>query len=45
MNFMFHNMLDAAGVLRQHYKSIICDFYFHKVAYVHYLDEVDIFHI
>ena len=26
MNFMFHSMLDAAGVvLRVHYKSINCD--------------------
>jgi len=29
MNFMFHTMLDAAGiVLRVHYKSIKCDFLF-----------------
>ena len=29
MNFMFHTMLDAAGiVLRVHYKSMICDFLF-----------------
>jgi len=44
MNFMFHTMLDAAGVvLRVHYKSMKCEFYFHKVAYVQYLVEVDIF--
>jgi len=51
MNFMFHTMLDAAGVvLRVHYKSMKCDvliamFYFHKVAdmYIQYLGEVDIF--
>jgi len=41
MDFMFHTMLDAASiVLRGHYKSMK---YFHKVAYVHYLGEVDIF--
>jgi len=41
---MFHTMLDAAGiVLRVHYHSMKCDFYFHKVAYVHYLGEVEIF--
>ena len=29
MNFMFHAMLDAAGiVLRVHYKSMKCDFLF-----------------
>ena len=37
-------MFDAAGiVLRRHYKSMKCEFYFHKVAYVHCLGEVDIF--
>ena len=37
-------MLDAAGVvLRVHYKSMKCEFYFHKLAYVQYLGEVDIF--
>jgi len=41
LNFMFHTMLDAAGiVLRMHYKSVKCDFYFHKIAYVHYLGEM-----
>ena len=45
MNFMFHTTLDAAGiVLRVHYQSMKCDvFYFHKVAYIHYLGEVEIF--
>jgi len=37
MNFMFHTMLDAAGIVgRVHYISMKC-------AYVHYLGEVDIF--
>ena len=46
MNFMFHTMLDAAGiVLRVHYKVWNVTFYFHKVAYVHYLGKVDIFFI
>ena len=44
MNFMLHTMLDATGVvLRVHYRSMKCDFYIHKVAYVQYLGEVDIF--
>ena len=43
-NFMFHTMLDAAGiVLRVHYQSMKCVFYFHKVAYVHYLGEMEFF--
>ena len=44
MNFTFHIMLYASVVvLRVHYKSKKCDVFFHKVAYVQYLGEVDIF--
>ena len=45
MNFTLHTMLDATGVvLKVHYKVWNVMFYFHKVAYVQYLGEVDIFH-
>jgi len=45
MNFMLHTMLDATDVvLRVHYKVWNVMYYFHEVAYVHYLGEVDIFH-
>ena len=42
MNFTFHIMLDASVVCS---KSALRNamFYFHKVAYVQYLGEVDIF--
>ena len=46
MNFTFHIMLDAPGVvLRVHYKSMKCDVLFSldSVASVWYLGEVDIF--
>ena len=44
MNFMFHTMFDAAGiVLRVDYQSMKCDVLFSQVAYVHYLGEVEIF--
>ena len=44
MDFMFHTMLDAAGiVLRVHYQSMKCDVLFSQLAYVHYLGEVEIF--
>ena len=46
MSFTFHIMLDASFVvLRVHYKKRNVMFYFHKVAYVQYLGEVDIFFI
>ena len=46
MNFMLHTMLDAAGVILSVYIMKVWNVtvYFHKVAYVHYLGEVDIFH-
>ena len=45
MNLMLHTMLDATDVvLRVHYKVLNVMYYFHKVAYVHYLGEVDIIH-
>jgi len=43
MNFMFHTMIDAAGVvLRVHYKSLQRDVSYSQVLYVRYLGEVDI---
>ena len=46
MNFVFHTMLDAAGiVLRVHYQGMKCDVLFLQgCVYVHYLGEVEIFH-
>jgi len=36
MNFMFHTMLDAACVLRVHYKSMKCDASFYCQSNVQY---------
>ena len=46
MNFMFHTMLDAAGVvLRVHYKGMKCDVLCSQgIVYVQYLGEVNFFH-
>ena len=44
MNFMFHTMLDATGiVLRVHYKSMTCDFLFSQGSIRTLFREVDIF--
>jgi len=43
MNFMFHTTFDAVGnILREHYKVLNVMFHFHKVAQVHYLDDMNI---
>ena len=45
INFTLYPMLDATDVvLRVHYKVWNVRFYFYKVAFVHYLGEVNIFH-